>query len=187
MAESRGLTAIFDAFVVGLIIPPDSPHWDASVRWVSTLGLWLVPVFFIATGLKIWTASGGVPWLVAILATVLAVLSKIGGGYAVSRLGGEGRAEALRVGVMLNTRGLTEIVLLQAGYSAGVLTSGLYLALLVMAVVTTSMTGPLLSLIDRRQGADAPSAPRKGEQVAAGRVPLSGQRSDLQWCREETS
>ncbi|MGW3660282.1 cation:proton antiporter domain-containing protein [Streptomyces sp. NPDC005151] len=124
VTESRGLTAIFGAFVVGLMIPPDSPHWDAPVRWVSTLGLWLVPVFFIATGLTIWTASGGIPWLVAILATVLAVLSKIGGGYAVSRLGGEGRAEALRVGVMLNTRGLTEIVLLQAGYSAGVLTSG---------------------------------------------------------------
>ncbi|WP_274563538.1 cation:proton antiporter [Streptomyces spiramyceticus] len=167
VAEARGLTAIFGAFVVGLMIPPDSPHWDAPVRWVSTLGLWLVPVFFIATGLKIWTGSGGILWLVTILATVLAVLSKIGGGYAVSRLGGEGRAEALRVGVMLNTRGLTEIVLLQAGYSAGVLTSGLYLALLVMAVVTTSMTGPLLSLIDRRQGADAPPAPRKGEQVAA--------------------
>ncbi|MET9828007.1 cation:proton antiporter [Streptomyces sp. NPDC006385] len=168
LAESRGLTAIFGAFVVGLMIPPGSPHWDAPVRWVSTLGLWLVPVFFIATGLTIWTGSGGIPWLVTILATALAVLSKIGGGYAVSRLGGEGHAEALRVGVMLNTRGLTEIVLLQAGYSAGVLTSGLYLALLVMAVVTTSMTGPLLSLIDHRQALDPPPTPRKGEQVGAG-------------------
>ncbi|KPC78064.1 MULTISPECIES: cation:proton antiporter [Streptomyces] len=167
-AESLGLTAIFGAFMVGLMIPPGAPHWDAPVRWVSTLGLWLVPVFFIATGLSIWTGSGGIPWLVTVLATVLAVLSKIGGGYAVSRLGGEGHPEALRVGVMLNTRGLTEIVLLQAGYSAGVLTSGLYLALLVMAVATTSMTGPLLSLIDRRHGADAPPAPRKGEQIAAG-------------------
>ncbi|MCX5383928.1 cation:proton antiporter [Streptomyces sp. NBC_00083] len=149
-AESHGLTAIFGAFMVGLMIPPGSPHWDAPVRWVSTLGLWLVPVFFIATGLGIWTASGGIPWAVALAATVLAVVSKIGGGYAVSRIGGEEPAEALRIGVMLNTRGLTEIVLLQVGYSAKVLTSGLYLALLVTAVVTTSMTGPLLSLIDRR-------------------------------------
>ncbi|MFH8370608.1 cation:proton antiporter [Streptomyces sp. NPDC018031] len=168
VAESRGLTAIFGAFMVGLMIPPDSPHWDAPVRWVSTLGLWLVPVFFIATGLKIWTGSGGIPWLVTIVATVLAVLSKIGGGYAVSRLGGEEPVEALRIGVMLNTRGLTEIVLLQAGYSAGVLTSSLYLALLMMAVVTTSLTGPLLSLIDRRQRADTPPAPRQGEQLATG-------------------
>jgi Kef-type K+ transport system membrane component KefB len=162
-AETRGLTAIFGAFVVGLMIPPDSPHWDAPVRWVSTLGLWLVPVFFIATGLKIWTGSGGLPWLVAVLATALAVLAKIGGGYAVSRLGGEERTEALRVSVMLNTRGLTEIVLLQAGYSAGVLTPGLYLALLVMAVVTTSMTGPLLSLIDHRRKAAPPPEPRQHE------------------------
>ncbi|MFE9403449.1 cation:proton antiporter [Streptomyces sp. NPDC006530] len=168
VAESRGLTAIFGAFVVGLMIPPESPHWDAPVRRVSTLGLWLVPVFFIATGLRIWTASGGVPWLVALLATALAVLAKVGGGYAVSRLGGEGHAQALRVAVLLNTRGLTEIVLLQAGYSAGVLTSGLYLALLVTAVVTTSMTGPLLSLIDRRHGAEQPSAPREGERITVG-------------------
>ncbi|MBM7442266.1 cation:proton antiporter [Streptomyces sp. HB132] len=167
VAESLGLTAIFGAFMVGLMIPPGSPHWDAPVRRVSTLGLWLVPVFFVATGLSVWTGSGGIPWLVTILATIVAVLSKIGGGYAVSRLGGEGHTEALRIGVMLNTRGLTEIVLLQAGYSAGVLTSGLYLALLVMAVATTSLTGPLLSLIDRRHGAAAPP-PRKGEQVVAG-------------------
>ncbi|MEV6596455.1 cation:proton antiporter [Actinoplanes sp. NPDC051346] len=168
VAESWGLTAIFGAFVVGLMVPPDSPHWDAPVRWVSTLGLWLVPVFFVATGLKIWTGSGGIPWLVAILATVLAVLSKIGGGYVFCRLGGEGPTQALRVGVLLNTRGLTEIVLLQAGYSAGLLTSGLYLALLVMAVVTTSMTGPLLSLIDRRQKADAPPALLEDGRVAPG-------------------
>ncbi|MEU3502471.1 cation:proton antiporter [Streptomyces hundungensis] len=167
-AESLGLTAIFGAFVVGLMIPPESPHWDEPVRRVSTLGLWLVPVFFIATGLRIWTASGGIPWLVAILATALAVLAKVGGGYAVSRLGGEGHAAALRVAVLLNTRGLTEIVLLQAGYSAGVLTSGLYLALLVTAVVTTSMTGPLLSLIDRRHGTEATSAPRENEPIALG-------------------
>ncbi|WP_328314307.1 cation:proton antiporter [Streptomyces sp. NBC_00442] len=155
-AESHGLTAIFGAFVVGLMIPPGSPHWDAPVRRVSTLGLWLVPVFFIATGLQVWRASGGIPWPVAIAATALAVVSKIGGGYAVSRLGGEERTEALRVAVMLNTRGLTEIVLLQVGYSAKVLTPGLYLALLVTAVVTTSMTGPLLSLMERHERAPAP-------------------------------
>ncbi|MEU3371145.1 cation:proton antiporter [Streptomyces sp. NPDC006660] len=167
VAESEGLTAIFGAFVVGLMIPPTSPHWDAPVRRVSTLGLWLVPVFFIATGLTIWRASGGIPWLLALVATALAVLSKIGGGYVSGRLGGEERAEALRVGVMLNTRGLTEIVLLQVGYSAGVLTSGLYLALLVTAVATTSMTGPLLSLIDRRRRTAPAPAPAKDERIGA--------------------
>ncbi|GAA3368389.1 cation:proton antiporter [Streptomyces sannanensis] len=164
MAESWGLTAIFGAFVVGLMIPPGSPHWDAPVRWVSTLGLWLVPVFFVTTGLRIWTGSTGIPWLVATLATALAVLSKIGGGYVFSRWGGERHAEALRLGVLLNTRG-TEIVLLQAGYSAGVLTSALYLALVVMAVITTAMTGPLLSVINRYPTADVVAAPQEDQRV----------------------
>lgn len=159
LAEEWGLTAIFGAFVVGLMIPAGSPQWDAPVRWVAKLGLWLVPVFFVTTGLKLWTASGGIPWLVAVVATVLAVLAKVGGGYLFSRRGGEDRAGALRVGVLLNTRGLTEIVLLQTGYNAGVITPGLYLALLVMALVTTAMTGPLLSGVDRFLPAAA--APRR--------------------------
>jgi Kef-type K+ transport system membrane component KefB len=149
LAEKWGLTAIFGAFVVGLMLPAGSAHWDAPVRWVAKLGLGLVPVFFVTTGLKLWTGSGGVPWLVAVVATLLAVLAKVGGGYVFSRWGGEDRAGSLRVGVMLNTRGLTEIVLLQTGYRAGVITPALYLALLVMALVTTAMTGPLLTGIDR--------------------------------------
>jgi Kef-type K+ transport system membrane component KefB len=149
VAESWGLTAIFGAFLVGLMIPAGSPHWDAPVRRVSTLGLWLVPVFFVATGLDVWTGSTGMPWLVAIVATVLAVLAKIGGGYVFTRWGGEKRTGALRLGVLLNTRGLTEIVLLQTGYKAGVLPPALYLALLVMALVTTAMTGPVLTGIER--------------------------------------
>ncbi|WIM94377.1 cation:proton antiporter [Actinoplanes oblitus] len=152
-AETWGLTAIFGAFLVGLMVPAGSAAWDPPVRRITGAGLWLVPIFFVTTGLKVWTGSGGVPWLVAGVATGLAVLAKIGGGYLVSRWGGEDRADALRLGVLLNTRGLTEIVLLQAGYSAGVLTATLYLALLLMALVTTALTGPLLTLITARAGA----------------------------------
>jgi Kef-type K+ transport system membrane component KefB len=148
-AESWGLTAIFGAFVVGLMIPAGSAHWDAPVRRVSTLGLWLVPVLFVTTGLKVWNGATGMPWLVAIAATVLAALAKIGGTYLFARRGGEGRTGALRLGVLLSTRGLTEIVLLQAGFNAGVISPALYLALMVMALATTAMTGPMLTLIDR--------------------------------------
>jgi Kef-type K+ transport system membrane component KefB len=163
LAEEWGLTAIFGAFVVGLMLPAGAPHWDAPVRRVSKLGLWLVPIFFVTTGLKLWTGSGGLPWLVAVVATVLAIVAKIGGGYLFSRWGGEDRRRSLRVGVLLNTRGLTEIVLLQAGYNAGVITPALYLALLVMALVTTAMTGPLLTATDRF----LPGGDRKPRQEAA--------------------
>ncbi|MFC7589490.1 cation:proton antiporter [Nonomuraea antimicrobica] len=154
-AESWGLTAVFGAFVVGLAIPtgPEGARWGLPAGMVSRVGGWLMPVFLVQTGLTMWTASASVPLPVvlvtAVAATVLAVLAKIGGGYVLARRGGEPRVTAVRLGVLLNTRGLTEIAVLQAGYSLGVLTPVLYLALVVMALTTTAMTGPLLSLIDR--------------------------------------
>lgn len=71
-------------------------------------------------------------------------------------MGGEDRRTALRVGVLVNTRGLTEIVVLQVGWAAGILTPGLFLAMLVMALVTTVLTGPLLSLIDHHAASREP-------------------------------
>jgi Kef-type K+ transport system membrane component KefB len=148
-AEDWGLTAIFGAFAVGLMIPTDAPRWERPIRLLSTLGGRLVPIFFVATGLSVWAGPGGPAWLLVVVATAGAVVAKIGGGWLFARWAGEGSADALQLGVLLNTRGLTEIALLQAGATAGVLTSQLYLALLMMALVTTAMTGPVLDLIER--------------------------------------
>jgi Kef-type K+ transport system membrane component KefB len=148
--ESWGLTAVFGAFVVGLAIPDDDA-WKVVVRPVMTLGRWLVPVFFVVAGMGLFkTPSSALPWLAMALATALALVGKIGGGYLGGRLAGQTPRDALTVGVLMNTRGLTEIVVLQAGYSVGLLSAGMFLALVVMALVTTAMTGPLLSWIDRR-------------------------------------
>jgi Kef-type K+ transport system membrane component KefB len=90
------------------------------------------------------------PWTAVLIATVLAVAGKVGGSYLGGRLAGESAWTGLRLGVLLNTRGLTELVVLQAGYSAGILTPALYLALVAMALITTAMTGLTYSLIDRQ-------------------------------------
>jgi len=148
--ESWGLTAVFGAFVVGLAIPHDGA-WPAVVAPVMTLGRWLVPVFFVVAGMGLFkTPSSALPWVAMLLATALAIVGKVGGGYLGARLAGQTSRDALTVGVLMNTRGLTEIVVLQAGYSVGLLSAGLFLALVVMALVTTGLTGPLLSWIDRR-------------------------------------
>lgn len=148
--ESWGLTAVFGAFVVGLALPKDD-GWQAVVAPVMTLGRWLVPVFFVVAGMGLFTTpSSTLPWVAMALATALAIVGKVGGGYLGARLAGLPGRDALTVGVLMNTRGLTEIVVLQAGYSAGLLSAGLFLALVVMALVTTGLTGPLLSWIDRR-------------------------------------
>lgn len=157
VSHEVGLTAIFGAILVGFAIPvrsagKDTP-WEPIVEMVGRVGRVLVPVYFVVAGVGLFTddAVGGLSWEAAVIATVLAIVGKVGGGYLGARWAGEEREAALKVGVLVNTRGLTEIVLLQAGYSAGVLTPGLFLALLVMALVTTAMTGPLLNLFDRRR------------------------------------
>ncbi|MFI9008473.1 cation:proton antiporter [Actinosynnema sp. NPDC053489] len=146
--EHRGLTAVFGAFAVGLAVP--GGVWSRAVHLVMTTGRLLVPVFFVVAGMGVANAPrGSVPWAAILVAVALAVVGKVGGGYAGARLAGEDRRTAVKVGVLVNTRGLTEIVVLQAGYSAGLLSARLFLALVVMALATTGLTGPLLSLIER--------------------------------------
>jgi Kef-type K+ transport system membrane component KefB len=149
-AEQLGVTLIFGAVLFGLAIPSEkSPAWAAVVSGVTRVGRPFVPVFFVVTGVTVFVNKfDSVPWTLLTLATVLGVIGKVGGGYLGARLGNERRWTAARVGILLNTRGLTELIVLQAGYSAGIITPMMFLALVVMAVVTTVLTGPLLSLLD---------------------------------------
>ncbi|MGZ3146614.1 cation:proton antiporter [Lentzea chajnantorensis] len=157
--HSLGLTAIFGAFLVGLTVP-GTEAWSRVVTLVSGVGRAFVPVFFVVAGATLSTSGvSAFPWVGVVLAVVLGVAGKVGGGYAGARWGGEDRVTALRVGVLVNTRGLTEIVVLQVGFTAGLLTPGLFVALLVMALVTTALTGPLLDLVTRRVGAAREEVP----------------------------
>ena len=157
--EHYGLTAILGAVLVGLVIPPGGPAvpWSDSVRAVARSGRFLVPVYFVVTGMTVLKGPlGAMSWSAILIATALALTGKVAGGYLGSRLGGRTHVSGLRVGVLMSTRGLTEIVVLQAGYSSGILTPALYSTLVVMALVTTALTVPLLSIIDRRWGPEQP-------------------------------
>ncbi|WP_370114642.1 cation:proton antiporter [Streptacidiphilus sp. MAP12-33] len=147
--QKQGVTDIFGALLVGLAIPADG--WHAVVQRASRIGRPLVPVFFVVTGVGVFAGPiGSTPWLAIVLAALLGTAGKMSGGYLGARLGGAPASDAARVGVLVNTRGLTELVLLQAGYSAGILTAPLFLALVVMALMTTAMTGPCYNLLERR-------------------------------------
>ncbi|WP_432184444.1 cation:proton antiporter [Streptomyces tendae] len=163
------LPDILGALLVGAALPADGPDgpWTRAVRTVSRAGRALVPVFFVTTGLTVFTREfDGMPWTATVLAVSLAFAGKVAGTYAGARLGGESHWDGLRLGVLLNTRGLTELVILQAGFSAGILTPALFLALLVMTLVTTAMTGPLYSLVEARAARrDDPVAPRMKEMA----------------------
>ncbi|GHD78014.1 integral membrane ion exchanger [Streptomyces mirabilis] len=148
--EEAGMTAVFGAVLAGLAVPArrDSP-WSHAVTSVTRIGRSLLPVFFVVSGLTVLTQGlGSTPFVLIALITLLGTVGKVLGGYAGARLGGQGHGVGLRVGALMNTRGLTEIIVLQIAYDARILTTPIYVAFLVMALITTVMTSPLLRLVD---------------------------------------
>ncbi|MFE4333089.1 cation:proton antiporter [Streptomyces sp. NPDC056831] len=190
--EHLGMTAVLGAALVGLSTPAKrSAPWHRAVVSVSRAGRALVPAFFVVTGVTVFNGSfSAAPWSLTALALALGVLGKTAGGYFGARLGGQSRQVSRQVGVLMNTRGLTELIVLQVGYSTGILTAPLVLALVVMALVTTAMTGPLLSLLER---AGVPSQPHRNSKPPSETRPTDmgtdapGRRfhrdPDLQWVQ----
>jgi Kef-type K+ transport system membrane component KefB len=103
----------------------------------------LIPLFFSYTGLR--TNIGGVNWGYTLIIIVVAVCGKIGGTFAGARMMGFDSRNALSLGVLLNTRGLVELVVLNVGLDLGILTPELFSMMVVMALVTTLMTSPALN------------------------------------------
>ncbi|MFG3497204.1 cation:proton antiporter [Streptomyces sp. NPDC047928] len=150
---SLGLTDVFGAVLVGLALPADGEKgpFTRAAHTLGAAGRLALPVLFTVTGTTLATGPDAVfSWRAIVLGIVLAVFSKLVGGYLGARAGAQSHHTALRLAVLMNTRGLTEIVVLQTGYSAGILSPGLYLALVIMALVTTGLSGPLLWAVDRR-------------------------------------
>ncbi|WP_329376820.1 cation:proton antiporter [Streptomyces sp. NBC_01351] len=148
-----GLTDVFGAVLVGLALPADGERgpWTATAGALGRAGRLLLPLLFVVTGTTLASGPEAVlSWRALLYATTLAVAAKLTGSYLGARLGGLTPTTGLRLAALMNTRGLTEIVVLQAGYAAGILTPALHLALVVMALVTTALCGPLLWAVDRR-------------------------------------
>jgi Kef-type K+ transport system membrane component KefB len=145
-----GLHVIFGAFLAGLIMPrtaDGAPDVDL-VRPIERAGSLLLPVFFVVAGLPVNLGGlTGSNLVLLLLVCALAIFGKLGGGFVGARLAGLPRREAAAVGAMLNTRGLTELVALNIGLQEGIIGRGLYTVLVMMALITTALTGPLLDLV----------------------------------------
>lgn len=154
-----GLYAVFGGFAAGLVVPrgPVARRLKAGLEPIVAAAL--VPVFFAVSGLNTRLDLATDPGLAAVAAVVLlaAVGSKVGGGWLAARLTGHDNPTALAVGVLINTRGLMELVVLNIGLQAGLIQPALFSILVLMALVTTFMAAPLFrAAYGRRAGALAP-------------------------------
>ncbi|MFJ7326470.1 cation:proton antiporter [Streptomyces cyaneofuscatus] len=145
--EAIGLHAVFGAFTFGVLVPrrevdASAPEVPERVEQTSLL---LLPVFFVVTGLSV--DLGGLGWegaLVLLAVLVVACAGKFIGAAGAARLTGASWEESGVLGVLMNARGLTELVILNVGLSLGVISDQVFTAMVIMAIVTTLMTGPLL-------------------------------------------
>ncbi|MEW6128218.1 MAG: cation:proton antiporter [Acidobacteriota bacterium] len=150
VTEWIGIHALFGAFLAGAIMPKSENFSNAIAHKFEDVTLvLLLPIFFAFTGLKttIGLLSGANLWGFCLLIIVIAILGKVGGATLAARASGIPWREASAVGVLLNTRGLVELVLLNIGLEAGILTPTVFTMMVLMALVTTTITTPLLHLI----------------------------------------
>lgn len=154
--EVIGIHALFGAFLAGAVMPANarlrSFLRDRLETFTTVL---LLPLFFAFTGLRtqIGLLADPESWLLCLIVIFVAVAGKFGGSTLAARWTGIGWKDSLAIGVLMNTRGLMELIVLNIGYDMGILSPRIFAMMVLMALVTTFMAGPLLVLL-RIEGQD---------------------------------
>jgi Kef-type K+ transport system membrane component KefB len=159
--ELIGIHALFGAFMAGIIMPPNAGFRSIFIDKVEDVAVvLLLPLFFVFTGLRtqiallndinLWKACGVI--------ILIAVGGKFLGSSLSARFVGQPWRDSLIIGALMNTRGLMELVVLNIGYDLGILTPGVFAMMVIMALVTTFMTGPSLDLINYFMPVKKPTA-----------------------------
>jgi len=154
-----GIFAIFGGFALGVVFQPHAAFVEA---WRKQVGVYVtvffLPVFFTFTGLRTdvtaLTGSAALTWLGLILVTGIG--GKILPVYVAGRGAGFDRTQSWILGTLMNTRGLMELIVLNIGYDLGIIPRDAFTMLVIMAVVTNLMAGPLLRLLLPRMGHAVP-------------------------------
>jgi len=150
--EVIGIHALFGAFLAGVIMPANVNFRSIFIEKVEDLALvLLLPLFFVFTGLRtqIGLLNDVHLWKICGLIILVAVTGKFLGSTLAARFVGQNWRDSLSIGALMNTRGLMELVVLNIGYDLGVLSPEVFAMLVLMALITTFMTGPALDMINR--------------------------------------
>ena len=166
--EVIGIHALFGAFMAGVIMPSNTNFRSIFIEKIEDVStLLLLPLFFVFTGLRTQIGLLNEPhlWQMCGVIILLAVTGKFVGSALAAKFVGQSWRESLIVGALMNTRGLMELVVLNIGYDLGVLSPEVFAMMVIMALVTTFMTGPALDLINKfipeKKAADIPETIEK--------------------------
>ncbi len=158
--ERLGVHALFGAFLAGICLPR-VPQWKRQLEQSihPLVSILLLPVFFAVTGMN---AEFGAllhlrPALWTLVILLVAMMGKIGGTYWAARKAALSEENALSLGILMNTRGLVDLIVLNMAYQAGVFNRELFSAFILMALVTTAATVPLLEWVRRRYAPPPPA------------------------------
>jgi Kef-type K+ transport system membrane component KefB len=152
-SEIIGIHALFGAFMAGVIMPLEWNFRKLIINKIEDVAMvMLLPLFFVFTGLRteIGLLNDINLWASCALITAVAIIGKFGGSALAARIAGENLHDSLAIGALMNTRGLMELIVLNIGYDLGILSPQIFAMMVVMALVTTFMTSPVLNLIGRR-------------------------------------
>jgi Kef-type K+ transport system membrane component KefB len=152
MTEVIGLHALFGAFMAGTIMPQNVRFKNLLIEKIEDVAVvLLLPLFFVFTGLRTQIGLINDFHLLGVtgLIILIAITGKFVGGALAARLVGQNWQNSLSIGALMNTRGLMELVVLNIGYDLGIISPEIFSMMVIMALVTTFMTGPSLNLINK--------------------------------------
>lgn len=147
--EVMGIHALFGAFLAGVIMPPRQSFRDGLTLQLENFSMvFLLPLFFAFSGLRtqLGLLNDLSSWLVCAGIIGVAMLGKLGGSMLAARYMGMNWQESFSLGALMNTRGLVELIALNIGYDLGILSPQIFTMMVLMALATTFMAGPLLNL-----------------------------------------
>jgi Kef-type K+ transport system membrane component KefB len=157
--ELIGIAVIFGAFIMGMVMPRNAGLTeDVTHRIEDVVVILLLPMFFAYTGLRtdIGLLDRPILWLITLALIVVAIVGKFFGAMIAARVTGWGWRGSAVIGTLMNTRGLTELIVLNLALEKGVISQALFAMLVIMALVTTFMAGPMLALLDPKNEFGAP-------------------------------
>ncbi|MBP7435502.1 MAG: cation:proton antiporter [Bacteroidales bacterium] len=153
ITQTIGIHALFGSFLAGVIMPTNINFRKLMIEKIEDVSVSLfLPLFFVFTGLRTEIGLLNTPylWTVCLIFILVAIIGKFVGGALTAKLMGESWRDSLSLGILMNTRGLMELIVLNIGYEMNILPPTIFVMLVIMALVTTFMTTPILNLINKK-------------------------------------